>query len=147
MKEPQECMVVIGLADITGFAKACENKPDIETFEMLNKFYGFIGKVIGKADGTVIKFMGDSALVMFPEDKAKQAVASLRELASTTDGVWYKFDEKCSVRTKAHVGSVVIGQMGPDGRLDVIGNTLNRLFLMPWDGPELSDELKQLVEQ
>ena len=38
MKEPQECRVVIGLADITGFAKACENKPDIETFEMLNKF-------------------------------------------------------------------------------------------------------------
>ncbi len=147
MTEPKECRMVVGIADIAGFAKACESKTDLETFTMLATFYSFVGNVVGKADGTVIKFMGDSALVVFPEDKDRQAVASLQELTSTTDGAWSEFGEKCTVRTKAHVGSVALGPMGPDNRLDVIGNTLNQLFRMPWNGPELSDELKQLMEQ
>jgi adenylate cyclase len=139
--------MVVGLADIAGFAKACKSKSDLETFSMLNTFYDLVGNIIRNADGTVVKFMGDSALVLFPEDKAKQAVDSLRELSFEAARIWAEFDERCKVRIKAHVGSVVIGLIGPDQRLDVIGNTLNQLFLMPWDGPELSDELKQLVEQ
>jgi class 3 adenylate cyclase len=138
--------MVVGLADIAGFAKACKGKSDLETFSMLNTFYDLVSNIIRKGDGTVVKFMGDSALVLFPEDKAKQAVDSLRELSIAAARIWAEFNEKCTVRIKAHVGSVVIGLMGPDQRLDVIGNTLNQMFLMPWDGPELSAELKQLVD-
>jgi adenylate cyclase len=147
MNEPQESRMVIGLADITGFASACQNKTDIDTFNMLNQFYALVGDVVRKAGGTVVKFMGDSALVIFPESEAKQAVTALRELASSSSGVWSDFDRTCTVRIKAHVGSVVSGHMGPDNRFDVIGNALNQLFLMPWKGPDVSDELKSLMEQ
>ncbi len=147
MTAPQESRMVVGLADIAGFAKACESKSDVETFEMLNQLYMLVGNVIHKAGGSVVKFMGDSALVVFPESDAKQGVAALRELASSSSDVCASFDRTCTVRIKAHVGSVVSGPMGPDNRFDVIGNTLNQLFLMPWDGPDASAELKSLVER
>ena len=35
MTEPKECRMVVAIADITGFAKACESKSDLETFSML----------------------------------------------------------------------------------------------------------------
>jgi len=147
MTEPKQCKMIVGLIDINGFAKACERKSDLDMFNMLNDFYNLVGNVIGKTDGTIVKFMGDSALIMFPEDKAKQAVVSLREVSSSVENIWKEYDEICKVRLKVHVGPVVVGAMGPEGRLDVIGKTLNQLFLMYRDGPELSNELKQLVEQ
>ena len=147
MTKPKQCRMVVGLIDIAGFPKVIENKSDLEMCNMLNDFYNLVGNVIGKAKGTVVKFMGDCGLVMFPEDKAKLAVASLRELSSLAKDIWTEFDEICTVRIRAHVGPVVMGYMGPEGRLDVIGNTINQLFLMPQDGQELSNELKQLVEQ
>lgn len=147
MDRPKQCRMVVGLIDIAGFAKACELKSDLEIFNKLNEFYNLVGNVIGKVNGTVVKFMGDSALIIFPEDKAKQAVVSIHEISSSAKDIWTKFDETCVVRIKAHCGSVVVGPMGQEEQLDVIGNTVNQLFLMSWDGPELSNELKQLTEQ
>ncbi|UCB44564.1 MAG: adenylate/guanylate cyclase domain-containing protein [Spirochaetota bacterium] len=139
--------MVVGLIDIDGFARACGGKSDIEIFNMLNDFYNLVEKVVGKAKGTVIKFMGDSALVVFPEGRAKLAAASLHEVSSSARGIWKQFDETCAVRIKANVGPVLMGSMGHEKRIDVIGNTVNQLFLMSRNGPDLSDDLKQLVEQ
>ena len=46
----------------------------------------------------------------------------------------------------AHLGRVVSGPLGPEPRFDVVGKSVNALFRMPWDGPELSDELRRAVE-
>lgn len=146
MTGPRESTLVLAIVDVAGFCQACESKSDLQTFNTLNEFYRLVVTVSGKADGTVVKFMGDCALLVFPADRAQEAISSLRELKPLADEIWSDFDAKCAVRMKAHLGSVVIGPLGPDNRLDVIGNALNHLFLMPWDGQELSAELRQHLE-
>jgi adenylate cyclase len=145
MCEPTECRMVVATADIAGFCKACQGKSDLDTFRMLDEFCHLVDGLTTDAGGRVLKFMGDAALMVYPEENAAAAVASLASLRSEAQAIWTDFDETCVVRTKAHVGSVVCGPMGPAKRFDAIGNTLNELFRMPWDGPELSVALSQLV--
>lgn len=144
--EATEGKAVIALVDVTSFCKACQDKSNRETFDMLDRFYGLVHNVIDGAGGSVVKFMGDGALVFFPCDKANQAVAALQDLEAKSRPIWSDFNVDCVVQTKAHAGSVVAGPIGPDRRFDVIGNTVNELFLMPWDGPRLSEELRTLME-
>lgn len=147
--EPTECKVIVATADIAGFAKVCRNRPEQEVFKMLDEFYKLVGHVVHEAEGKPVKFMGDCALMIFPADKASEAIVALRDLQTKVQGIWSDFHATCRVRIDAHVGSVACGPLGTAGdkRFDVIGNTVNELFLMPH--PEdfnLSEELKKIVE-
>lgn len=146
MTIPKQDTVIVGLADITGFAKACRHKPDLEVFHTLNTFYNLVGQVLEPTDGRIIKFMGDAALVMFPQHQPRQAMAALQKMVDHAAAMLAEFDDQCTLRFKAHVGPVAMGPMGPDQRFDIIGGTLNELFLMPWDGPTLSTELEALLQ-
>jgi len=117
----------------------------MDTFQMLNKFYCLVDRVTANAGGRVLKFMGDGSLMVYPEGNAQQAVASLTLLKSEAQGIWSDFDKSCTVRTKAHIGSVVCGPMGPEKRFDAIGNTINELYRMSSDGPEISDALRTFL--
>jgi class 3 adenylate cyclase len=146
MKEPVQQTLIIAMADVAGFAKACWGRSDLEVFRMLDRFYGLVGTVIGQAGGTVVKFMGDCALLVFPQDKPDSAVAALRELRAKAEPLWSEFGASCAVTVKAHVGSAACGPIGPDGRFDVVGKSVNDLFLMNGTGAEeFSEALKRLL--
>jgi hypothetical protein len=50
------------------------------------------------------------------------------------------------VRTKIHIGFIELYDSDIPGQgIDIIGKPVNALFLMAWDGPELSEELKQFI--
>jgi adenylate cyclase len=148
MNGPEQKTLVIALADVAGFAKACQGRSDLETFQMLDRFYGLVGTVVGQAGGTVVKFMGDCALVVFPQDRAQAAVAALRELRAKAGPIWSEFGAACTLRIKAHIGSVACGPIGPDGRFDVVGRAVNDLFLMRGHGDEeFSEDLKRVLHE
>lgn len=144
--KPTECRLIVAMADIACFGKACQGKSNLDTFRMLDEFYHLIDSVVTGTGGKALKFIGDAALMVFPGDHAKEVVALLQSLKKEAQAIWTEFDVKCTVCIKAHIGSVVCGPMGAEKRFDVIGDTLNELFRMP-DGHELSDELKALVEE
>ena len=148
MTEPKESTMVVALADIAGFDKASRGKPHHEVFNMLDEFYEIVGNVVGNAGGKVVKFMGDCALVVFPEDQAKQAVASLRDLQAKTQTIWSEFDSTCKVRINAHVGCVLCGLVGTsdDKRFDVFGIPVNDLFRMPSQEFGLSGRLQEIID-
>ena len=52
---------------------------------MLDKFYGLVGDAVDDAGGKVVKFMGDAALMVFPEDSTREAVEALRTLKADAD--------------------------------------------------------------
>jgi adenylate cyclase len=147
--EPTECRMIIAVADVAGFAAMCKTTSDLDVFKALDEFDELVGEVVSNAGGRVLKCIGDAPLMLFPEENAKEAIAALQDLKERAQSLWSSFDQTCSVRVKAHVGPVACGPLGPRGQktFDAIGNTVNDLFRMPWDGPEISDELKQLVEQ
>ena len=139
--------MVVATADIAGFAKASENRTDLDQFNMLNEFYALVGNIVSQTHGRVVKFLGDEALIAFPETEAEEAVAALHELLAQAPTIWPQLDATCRLRINAHVGSLVCGSMGPDQTFDVIGNTVNELFMMPHtEELQLSEELKKLVE-
>jgi len=148
VSEPTTRRVVVAVADIAGFLKAVEHRSDLEAFRMLDEFCELVGEVVTSAGGTVVKFIGDAALIAFPEEDARQAVAALRELASRAQTSWSTFDATCAVRIKAHLGPVVCGPLGTaqDKRFDIIGNTVNELFMMPQDQEfTVSEELERIT--
>ena len=148
MTEPKESTMVVALADIAGFDQASRSKSNHEVFKMLDEFYELVGKVVNSGGGRVVKFMGDCALIIFPEDQSKQAVASLHDLQAKTETILSEFDSTCKVRINAHIGSVLCGPVGTsdDKRFDVFGAPVSDLFRMPSQEFGLSDQLKQLVD-
>ena len=146
MPSPITSNMVLAVVDIQGFTAACRNKTDSETYEMLNLFYNHAASIIADASGKVIKAIGDSILMAFPESQARQAVVSVENLKVSAQGLWSDFDATCVARIHAHFGPVASGHMGPDQRFDVIGKTVNDLFLMHWNGPEISSALRKKIE-
>jgi class 3 adenylate cyclase len=141
-----ECRLIAAVADIAGFMRAARGKSNLDTFRMLDEFYHLVEEVVPEAGGKVVKYIGDAALIVFPEDAARQAVGALRKLREEAQRLWTEFDATCEVRTKAHVGEAACGPLGPAQRFDVIGHFLNELFLMHSKEPEaLSEELRRLI--
>jgi class 3 adenylate cyclase len=135
--EPMECEVIVATADIAGFTGMCRDRSEQEVFKILDEFYELVGDVVHGADGKVVKFMGDSELIIFPAGKAREVNTALRGLQTQAQEIWSDFHAKCRVRIDAHIGIAVCGPLGTAGdkRFDVTGNTVNELFLMPH--PEL----------
>jgi len=144
---PTDCCLVVATADVAGFAKAVAGRTSRETFDMLQAFYESTGHVIESAGGKVVKFMGDAALICFPAEDADRAVEALRDLRAKAQECWSSFSETCQVRIKAHIGTVTCGPLGTAGekRFDVIGSSVNDLFLMPGGDLALSDELREAL--
>lgn len=149
INEPIECRLVIALADVVGFAKMSRTRSNLEAFAMLQEFYELVGDIVEGTSGRVVKFIGDAALIVFPETRANEAVAALRELKARAHTIWSTFDATCALHIKADVGTVACGPLGgrDNKRFDVIGSLVDDLFLRSWDAPELSAELEQLAAQ
>ena len=78
--QPTECRLVACVADIAGFMRAAKGRSNLDTFRMLDEFYHLAEEVVAEAGGKVVKYIGDAALIVFPEDAARQAVEALRKL-------------------------------------------------------------------
>ena len=84
----------------------------------------------------MVKFMGDSALMIFPTDAPRGVVDALAQLRRQALLLWQDVGSTCDVHTKAHVGTVAYGPIGPDQRFDIIGRDVNCLFMLRGQGPE-----------
>ena len=146
--EPTDLTVVLSLADVTGFARACRDRSDLETFRLLDRLYEMAGAAAAAAGGRLVKPMGDAVLMVFPVEQARPAVAALQGLKQKADACWSEIRAESRLQIKAHTGSVTCGLMGAAGdkRFDVIGRTVNDLFLMPREEFAVSPALRQLLE-
>ena len=146
---PTECRAIVATADITGFSRASQSKSNREVFDLLTEFYGIVGRIVDESGGKVVKFMGDAPLMVFPEGRAKQAVAALRSLTEKSSACVSRFGSACRLRVKAHIGSVVCGPLGTatEKPFDIIGSPLIDLFRMPSGDFVISPELQKLLNK
>jgi hypothetical protein len=144
---PTERRVVLALADIARFLVISRSISDRESFELLEDFYELIGGVVEGVGGKVVKFMGDAALMVFPEDLAGQAVDALLKFKAKAEAWLSKYQVDAKVALKAHIGTVVCGPIGTtwDKRFDVIGDAVMELFMLPSGDFVLSPELEELL--
>ncbi|MDO9577041.1 MAG: adenylate/guanylate cyclase domain-containing protein [Candidatus Cloacimonadales bacterium] len=125
----KKCQMIVCIVDISGFARICCKKSDEQVFEMLNKFYILVEKIISEVDGKVVKFMGDSALIVFEPEKENSAKQALQDLKTRSDEIWRDFGAECNLNIKSDICHLACGEMGLEKRFDVVGNDLNKLFM------------------
>jgi class 3 adenylate cyclase len=144
----QSVVRIFAVAQALGATRACAARGDAAMFQALQRYYTLVTDNVRRAGGTVIKFMGNGALLLFPADSPDVVVEVLRVVQSKGTDLWRNFDEACSLQVKVEIGPVVEGLLGPPGdeRLDIIGGALNSLIKTPWDDFQISSELAGLLE-
>ena len=129
----KNCQMVVCIVDISGFAKTCREKSDQEIYQILDKFYILVETIISEAGGEIVKFMGDSALMVFELEKRDPVEQALQKLKVQSDNLWQKFNAECKLNVKSDVCSLICGEMGLTKRFDIVGKDLNELFMRDWD--------------
>ena len=145
---PTERTLLVAFTDVTGFAKEFQNRTNREMFELMSQFYELIGNEVQASGGKVVKFIGDAALLVYPEENAKRAVAALQQLKAIADD-WLKAHRLSGeLRISAHVGPVICGPLGTarEKRFDVLGETVNVTARLHPDGFTLSPELQRHLQ-
>lgn len=139
----QELELVVAYCDLTGFARFCGPRTAAEVFDTLSAYYEFVGEIVEGSGGTVVKFIGDAGLIVYPVAGAGRGVVGLKHLKEAGDRWLTDHDVPCRHIIKAHVGPVCCGSLGThtDKRFDVIGGTVNIAVTLQSTGLAITPQL------
>ncbi len=135
--------LVIVFVDLARFQIASRRLSDEGLAELVQDYYERIADGLKGAGGRVVKFMGDGALLVFPIDRASQAVRTLLLLKQEIDARMAKRKFATGLVARVNAGEVMAGDFGAkaDKRYDVIGNAVNRTAAMRYsEGISLTAE-------
>lgn len=120
--------VTVFFSDIRGFTKWSEKRPPEEVISMLNQTLSFQAELIRKHGGDIDKFVGDELVAVFEgEHKDRKSVQAAIEIQQKAQALLKNAGYEIAIGIGINTGSVVMGAMGSDNRLDytVIGNHVN----------------------
>ncbi len=139
-----EQTVTVMFVDFVGFSKVAERMPSQLVFASLKRHFSDLGKIIHKHHGIVDKSLGDGLLGVFGfdpitkevstthADDAVMAAIEIQQFIGRECAGYLESAEKSdkvifASRVGLNTGSVFIGNIGEDGRLDltVIGHAVN----------------------
>ncbi|MCK5357573.1 MAG: adenylate/guanylate cyclase domain-containing protein [Elusimicrobiales bacterium] len=143
INKPTKKELLVVFSDLSGFSRYSRGKSDNELFQTMSEYAEFTGKIIEAASGKVVKYIGDSILFVFPEDRIDEAVVALKSLKDTGDNWLKQRDIPARHIIKAHFGSVVCGPLGTesDKRFDIYGETVNIAALTASQGLALTAQV------
>ncbi|MEK7486881.1 MAG: adenylate/guanylate cyclase domain-containing protein [Planctomycetota bacterium] len=146
IETPTECSLLIAFVDLTHFSKFSQDKTDRELFDFIDSLYELIGRIIEEENGEILKFIGDGALIVFPEERLHEGVRALHELREEVNTFLRSYQFDSILRIKAHFGPVIYGPLGTrrEKHFDVIGQNVNETALLKYNGKEIvfSEELQ-----
>ncbi|MBN2656553.1 MAG: adenylate/guanylate cyclase domain-containing protein [Spirochaetales bacterium] len=117
---------LVFLTDLSGFNRLTRDLPLSETVAYLKIFAGISQKHVEKGGGTLIKYIGDSALGFFPAECIDKGVASLIDMKNEIEDSFEIKGKKTGLRIGAHYGSFAVCDFAPfDGKSDLVGETVN----------------------
>ena len=123
-------------ASIVGFTRLNERLSPERTFALLRSFQQRSTRVVFQHQGTLDKFLGDGFMATFgalrdEDDAAGRAIACAFELLAEIER-WNakrgaRRAERLSIVIGVHFGRVVVGNLGPENRLEftVVGDVVN----------------------
>jgi class 3 adenylate cyclase len=125
LDSPIQANVLVALCDCSRFMQSTKGRSSAELFADLNDFYILVDDAVQAAGGLVVKFMGDAALIVFPEELADQGIMALLDIKASVDRWLQDRPIGHSLYVNAHFGEATLGRMGRAGHLDVIGETVH----------------------
>jgi adenylate cyclase len=148
IRTPQEMDLMVAFFDLTGFARFSRSRTDKEVFETFAEYYEFVGDLIDDSGGKIVQFIGDAALIVYPETHIDQGVLALKALQARGD-VWLaEHNVPCRHIIKAHFGSAFCGQTGTrtDKRFNLFGQTVNTTATLNSNGFAITPQLFRKLE-
>ena len=117
-------------SDIRGYTSMAESMNPAETFAFLNAYLGRMGPVIQAHRGFVNQFFGDGIMSLFlhcPDDALLAANEMLAVLRAYNDERAGKDREPLQIGIGLHTGSLMMGMIGDERRLDtgLVSDTVN----------------------
>ena len=115
--EPGRRLAAVWFADIVGFTGLSSRDEDA-ALRMVDTFQAITRRVVGQMSGTLVKFLGDGGLAVFPsaDGAVRAGLAVQREFQARTAEI----GSAAFLRVGIHLGEVVAA---PDG--DVYGDGVN----------------------
>ena len=140
---PEDHEALIAFCDLTRFAKLSAAMTSRQVFDLISDFCDWTGDIVTAGGGNVIKFIGDEALIVFPDDKVDAGVRSLLELKKVTEKRMSGKDFPSKLIVKCHFGKVTFGLLGTreNKSLDVMGEQVNYAALLQSRGFAMSPEV------
>ncbi len=132
----QHVQATVLFADIVGFTRLSENMTPGEVADFLNEYFTYIAKVAELWNGTIDKFIGDCAMVVFgvPEQDADHrfhAIACAVMIRRLTERLNLIREEQGKphvyFRIGVNTGPMLAGNMGSHDRMQytVVGDSVN----------------------
>jgi len=122
--------------DIRDFTKISEGLAPSEVTDMLNAWYTQVERIVTEYRGTVDKYLGDGALIMFgapmeTNQHADMAIRAARHLVTASHEFAESWNKKSSIPFSIGIsinsGAAFVGFVGPSQKLEftAIGDTVN----------------------
>lgn len=133
---------LVACSDLAGYAKYAGSKSAEEIFQLLSGYYEYLGDIVAGANGRVIKFMGDAALLLFPDSAVDAGMMALLKLQNEGDRYLAGKGIPCRHHIRAHFGTVIEGDLGTraEKRPDILGSAVNAVFLLKTGGFVITPE-------
>ena len=137
-----ELPLLISFVDLSRFAAVARKRADREIADTLDEFYGRVYASVIGAGGHAVKFMGDAALLIFPDDAVDSAVMALLALKLETDSSLRSRGFPAWLAVKVHYGKAFAGPFGPPEHrsFDLIGQAVNIAAMLEPRGFVLSTQ-------
>ena len=119
--------LLIAFTDLSNFFSIFSTKSDQEMMNYLSWFYETTGDCIEEGGGRVVKFEGDSALIVIPEEHIDEGIRAMIKMKKTVDELNREKGYKSRLKMQAHFGSVLTANLGTRKvkSFDIAGNTVN----------------------
>ncbi len=138
--QPLQQNLLIAFSDLSNFEDISSSHSSKDTFDFISCIYEITGEVVEQAGGTVIKFIGDASLCVFPEELVERGIITMLDLKHKIDDYNRKQEVESQLRVKCHYGEVTIGLIGTQNekRFDIIGNAVNFCARLQFNGNDFA---------
>jgi adenylate cyclase len=125
--------LLLAFIDLSRFSKESLQRDDEQVADTIDAYYGLVSREIAGAGGRVVKFIGDAALIVFPDAEADAGVRALIRLKTEAEALLATHGWSSRLGAKVHVGTAIAGEFGPasSSHYDVIGRAVNETAMMP----------------
>jgi adenylate cyclase len=131
MQKPEDTMEttqtegLVFMTDLSGFSRLTRSMGLMDLAALLKDFAAITWKHIGAHQGTIIKYLGDSALGYFTADRVDEGVQALMDMKRDIETNLSIDGKQAKIRIGAHYGPFVLTSLEPIDQADIFGETVN----------------------
>jgi class 3 adenylate cyclase len=121
---------LICFSDITNFAKSAKSMPMSDMAKFLKEAASNTTRYIEMASGRIVKHIGDSALIILPEESIDYTIKVLIQMKTELDHLLSSYNPLMKITLSLSYGELIFVQLDPFPMLDVFGDVVNKAAML-----------------